>query len=97
MPWKLIPTPTIWVLQRCAISNAAGADQGGEIGELHDPESHLIPLALAAASGRGSELQVFGTDYPNPDGNCIRDYVHVNDLAEAHVLALKELNAGTRS
>lgn len=77
--------------------NAAGADESGEIGELHDPESHLIPIALAAACGRGPELQVFGTDYPTPDGTCIRDYVHVNDLAEAHVLALKELNAGTRS
>jgi UDP-glucose-4-epimerase GalE len=74
--------------------NAAGADESGEIGELHDPEPHLIPLALAAAAGAGPELQVFGTDYPTPDGTCIRDYVHVNDLAEAHVLALQHLMNG---
>lgn len=74
--------------------NAAGADESGEIGELHDPEPHLIPLALAAAAGAGPELQVFGTDYPTPDGTCIRDYIHVNDLAEAHVLALKHLMNG---
>jgi len=74
--------------------NAAGADEGGEIGELHDPETHLIPLALAAAAGLGPDLQVYGTDYPTPDGTCIRDYVHVNDLAEAHVLALHHLIHG---
>lgn len=74
--------------------NAAGADEGGEVGELHDPETHLIPLALAAAAGTGPELQVFGTDYSTPDGTCIRDYVHVNDLAEAHVLALQHLLNG---
>jgi len=71
--------------------NAAGADENGETGELHDPETHLIPLALAAASGHGPELRVLGVDYPTPDGTCIRDYVHVVDLAEAHVLALKQL------
>lgn len=74
--------------------NAAGADESGEIGELHDPEPHLIPLALAAATGAGPELQVFGTDYPTPDGTCVRDYVHVNDLAEAHVLGLQHLMDG---
>ena len=74
--------------------NAAGADESGEIGELHDPETHLIPLALAAVSRTGPELQVFGSDYPTPDGTCIRDYVHVNDLAEAHVLALQHLMSG---
>ena len=74
--------------------NAAGADESGEIGELHDPETHLIPLALAAATGRGPELRVFGTDYPTPDGTCIRDYIHVNDLAEAHVLTLQYLING---
>jgi UDP-arabinose 4-epimerase len=74
--------------------NAAGADESGEIGELHDPETHLIPLALAAAAGTGPELQVFGTDYSTADGTCIRDYVHVNDLAEAHVLALQHLMNG---
>jgi len=74
--------------------NAAGADESGELGELHDPETHLIPLALAAAAGLGPDLQVFGTDYPTPDGTCIRDYIHVNDLAEAHVLALHYLIEG---
>ncbi len=71
--------------------NAAGADESGEIGELHDPETHLIPLALAAAAPGNAELQVFGSDYPTPDGTCIRDYIHVNDLAEAHVRALQYL------
>ncbi|MGA9497794.1 MAG: UDP-glucose 4-epimerase GalE [Terriglobales bacterium] len=71
--------------------NAAGADESGEIGELHDPESHLIPLALAAASEDGAELQVHGCDYPTPDGTCVRDYIHVSDLADAHVRALQYL------
>jgi UDP-arabinose 4-epimerase len=74
--------------------NAAGADDSGEIGELHDPETHLIPLALQAAAGFGPEIQIFGSDYPTPDGTCIRDYIHVNDLAEAHVKALEHLQAG---
>ena len=77
--------------------NAAGADESGEIGELHDPETHLIPLALRAAAGLGPELQVFGADYPTPDGTCIRDYIHVNDLADAHVRALEHLSAGKPS
>jgi UDP-glucose-4-epimerase GalE len=77
--------------------NAAGADDSGEIGELHDPETHLIPLALRAAAGLGPELQVFGSDYPTPDGTCIRDYIHVNDLASAHVKALEHLAAGKPS
>lgn len=74
--------------------NAAGADESGEIGELHDPESHLIPAALKAITKEREELELFGDDYPTPDGTCVRDYVHVNDLAEAHVLALKKLEAG---
>jgi len=74
--------------------NAAGADESGEIGELHHPETHLIPLALAAAGGTGPTLKVFGDDYPTPDGTCIRDYIHVNDLAEAHALALRHLIDG---
>jgi len=77
--------------------NAAGADESGEIGELHDPETHLIPLALSAAAGNGPELQVFGSDYPTPDGTCIRDYIHVNDLATAHVKALERLDSGGES
>ena len=77
--------------------NAAGADDSGEIGELHDPETHLIPLALRAAAGTGPELQVFGSDYPTPDGTCIRDYIHVNDLATAHMKALEYLAAGNDS
>lgn len=77
--------------------NAAGADESGEIGELHDPETHLIPLALRAAAGLGPELNVFGSDYPTPDGTCIRDYIHVNDLAAAHVKALDHLAAGKDS
>jgi UDP-glucose-4-epimerase GalE len=71
--------------------NAAGADESGEIGELHDPETHLIPLALAAPTENGSELQVYGSDYPTSDGTCVRDYIHVSDLADAHVLALQHL------
>jgi UDP-glucose-4-epimerase GalE len=77
--------------------NAAGADESGDIGELHEPETHLIPAALEAVMGARPELQVFGTDYPTPDGTCIRDYIHVNDLAEAHVLALNYLEQGGNS
>ncbi|MFZ1006699.1 MAG: UDP-glucose 4-epimerase GalE, partial [Candidatus Sulfotelmatobacter sp.] len=71
--------------------NAAGADESGEIGEMHQPETHLIPLALDAAVGARPALDIFGDDYPTPDGTCLRDYVHVNDLAEAHVAALHYL------
>jgi UDP-glucose-4-epimerase GalE len=77
--------------------NAAGADPSGEIGELHDPETHLIPLALAATRADRPPLQIFGTDYPTPDGTCIRDYIHVNDLAEAHSLAVGRLAGGSES
>lgn len=77
--------------------NAAGADESGEIGELHEPETHLIPLALAAAAPGSVQLQIFGSDYPTPDGTCIRDYIHVNDLAEAHVRALQHLEKGGES
>ena len=77
--------------------NAAGADPGGEIGEDHAPESHLIPLAIKAALGQRGELQVFGTDYPTPDGTAVRDYIHVVDLAQAHLLALDHLAAGKPS
>src|SRR6516165_8643618 len=71
--------------------NAAGADPTAEIGEDHDPETHLIPLVLDAASGKRADVTVFGTDYPTPDGTAVRDYVHVDDLARAHVLALQHL------
>jgi UDP-glucose-4-epimerase GalE len=71
--------------------NAAGADPGGEIGEDHGPESHLIPLAIKAALGQRGELHIFGTDYPTPDGTAVRDYIHVVDLAQAHLLALGHL------
>jgi UDP-glucose-4-epimerase GalE len=71
--------------------NAAGADPAGELGEAHEPESHIIPLVLAEANGSSGYLQIFGEDYPTPDGTCIRDYIHVTDLAEAHVLALKRM------
>jgi UDP-glucose-4-epimerase GalE len=74
--------------------NAAGADESGEIGELHDPETHLLPLALAATAENRPELQVYGSDYPTPDGTCVRDYIHVNDLADAHVRALQYLEKG---
>jgi UDP-glucose-4-epimerase GalE len=77
--------------------NAAGADESGEIGELHNPETHLIPLALAATRQKGKGLQIFGEDYPTPDGTCVRDYIHVNDLAEAHALALARLVDGSES
>jgi len=77
--------------------NAAGADPDGEIGEDHDPETHLIPLAIATALGRRAELQVMGTDYPTPDGTAIRDYIHVTDLADAHVRALRHLEAAGAS
>jgi len=92
-----------WILQDFAIAyglkyvslryfNAAGADPDAEIGEKHDPETHLIPLVLDAALGNRDQLEIFGTDYDTPDGTCIRDYIHVSDLAEAHLLALRYLN-----
>ncbi|MDE2335515.1 MAG: UDP-glucose 4-epimerase GalE [Rhodospirillales bacterium] len=74
--------------------NAAGADPAGRLGEDHAPETHLIPLAIDAALGRRPPLTVFGTDYPTPDGTAIRDYVHVADLATAHLAALAQLDAG---
>jgi UDP-glucose-4-epimerase GalE len=74
--------------------NAAGADPDGELGEEHAPESHLIPLAIAAAQGRGGPLSLYGTDYPTPDGTAVRDYIHVADLAEAHLRALAVLDGG---
>jgi UDP-glucose-4-epimerase GalE len=74
--------------------NAAGAAADGTLGEDHDPETHLIPLVLQVALGQRESVDVFGTDYPTPDGSCIRDYIHVDDLASAHLLALEKLAAG---
>jgi UDP-arabinose 4-epimerase len=77
--------------------NAAGADPEGDIGEDHDPETHLLPLLLQTALGQRSHIDIYGTDYPTPDGTAVRDYIHVQDLAEAHVLALGHLADGGES
>ncbi|MDH5298367.1 MAG: UDP-glucose 4-epimerase GalE [Desulfobulbaceae bacterium] len=77
--------------------NAAGAHASGTMGERHNPESHLIPLVLQVATGERQEIKIFGTDYPTGDGTCLRDYVHVDDLARAHMLALEALLAGEGS
>ena len=77
--------------------NAAGANPQGLLGEDHDPETHLIPLVLQTALGKREAISIFGTDYPTPDGTCIRDYIHVNDLADAHVLGLEYLLNGGES
>ena len=77
--------------------NAAGCDPEGEIGESHTPETHIIPLVLDAASGKREDIKVFGTDFPTHDGSCIRDYIHVTDLADAHIKALEYLNCGGES
>lgn len=77
--------------------NVAGARQGGVIGEDHQPETHLLPLVLEVANGRREAISIFGTDYPTPDGTCIRDYIHVEDLIEAHLLALRYLKEGGAS
>ena len=75
--------------------NAAGASSDASIGEAHEPETHLIPNALKAASGTGQPLTIFGDDYPTPDGTCIRDYIHVEDLADAHLKAMDYLQQHT--
>lgn len=77
--------------------NAAGADPGAVLGEMHEPEPHLIPRVLRAASGRGEKVTIFGTDYPTSDGTAVRDYIHVTDLACAHLLALRHLEQGGES
>ncbi len=89
-----------WAGQVCGLRsaclryfNAAGADPQGRLGEDHSPETHLIPLVIDAALGRRPEIAVFGQDYPTPDGTCIRDYIHVADLAQAHLCALAQLDA----
>lgn len=82
----------------CALRyfNAAGAAEDGTIGEDHTPETHLIPLVFRAATGQIPHVSVFGTDYPTPDGTCVRDYIHVDDLARAHVLALDKIGPGSK-
>ncbi|XEC93602.1 UDP-glucose 4-epimerase GalE [Paenibacillus tarimensis] len=77
--------------------NAAGAHENGKIGEDHDPETHLIPIVLEAALGKRPHISIFGDDYATPDGTCIRDYIHVSDLADAHVLAVNRLRSGADS
>ncbi len=89
LPWFANANGMKWAALR--YFNAAGADPDGEIGENHDPETHLIPLAIQAALGSGPALKIFGTDYPTPDGTAVRDYIHVSDLADAHVRALDYL------
>jgi len=86
-------------LKSCCLRyfNAAGADPDGELGERHEPETHLIPLVLQAASGRRDSITVFGNDYDTPDGTCIRDYIHITDLCQAHLLALDKLVKGADS
>jgi len=77
--------------------NASGADPSAEIGEWHEPETHLIPLAIYNAIGLREYITVFGTDYPTPDGTCVRDYIHVNDIAKAHILGMEYLKSNNRS
>lgn len=77
--------------------NAAGADPDNELGECHEPETHLIPLVLQAASGRRAQITIYGEDYATPDGTCLRDYIHVQDLCDAHLLALQALAGGAPS
>jgi len=77
--------------------NAAGADPEGKFGERHVPETHLIPLVLQVASGQREHITIFGQDYDTPDGTCLRDYIHINDLCQAHLLALEQLMAGADS
>ena len=96
MEWAMRDSAVAWGLGSCALRyfNAAGAAADGTIGEDHDPEVHLIPIVLQVALGQRDKVSVFGTDYPTPDGTCIRDYIHVEDLAEAHLLALESLADG---
>jgi UDP-glucose 4-epimerase len=83
-----------WGFAALRYFNASGASPDGKIGEDHTPETHLIPLIILAALGKRPHIEIFGTDYPTPDGTCIRDYIHVDDLASAHLLALEKLQPG---
>lgn len=91
--WALADAANAYGLSYAALRyfNAAGAHPSGEIGEDHEPETHLIPLILQTILGQRPAVRIFGTDYPTPDGTCIRDYIHVDDLASAHLLALQKL------
>ncbi len=95
--WMLEDSARGWGLGAMGLRyfNAAGAADDGALGEDHHPETHLIPLALQAGAGLRGRLKIFGTDWPTPDGTCIRDYIHVEDLAEAHLLALQAASPGT--
>ncbi len=95
--WMLQDSARAWGLGACALRyfNACGAAADGSIGEDHDPETHLIPLVLFAAMGKQPAINIFGTDYPTPDGTCIRDYIHVDDLASAHRSAIEVVQPGT--
>ncbi len=90
---------TAWGLKSACLRyfNASGCSEDGEIGEDHDPETHLIPRVLMAIAGEVEQLEVYGTDYPTPDGTCVRDYIHVEDLASAHGLALAYLEQNQTS
>jgi UDP-glucose 4-epimerase len=96
LEWVLKDCDTAWGLKTVALRyfNASGSSEDGKIGEDHNPETHLIPRVLMAVTGEIPHLDVFGTDYPTPDGTCIRDYIHVNDLASAHAKAIGHLSAG---
>ncbi len=95
--WVMRDSAAAWGLGGCALRyfNAAGAAADALIGEDHDPEIHLVPIVLQVALGRRDHVNIFGIDYPTPDGTCLRDYVHIEDLAAAHVLALETVKAGT--
>lgn len=95
MKWFDIAHGIKWISLR--YFNAAGAHESGKIGEDHNPETHLIPIVLQAALGQRPHISVFGDDYATPDGTCIRDYIHVSDLADAHVLAVDKLRSGSDS
>ena len=99
MEWALRDSAAAWGLASVSLRyfNASGAARDGTIGEDHDPEIHLIPLVLQVALGRRPAVQIYGTDYPTPDGTCVRDYVHVEDLAAAHLLALEGLTENARA
>ena len=94
--WMLANAAPAWGLGSVALRyfNASGAAEDGTIGEDHDPEMHLIPIVLQVALGQRESIKIFGTDYPTPDGTCVRDYIHVDDLAGAHVLAVSAVSRG---